>query len=123
MTSAELTPPYPSLGHAGAIIAGGRGGAEEKIESLRSAGVSVTLSPAKMGETIKEVGFEDTAACHLVLWLQLLVYLHTSLLSLYRLCRNTVIGCSSFELHMVPSGSLAYVRMYYLCITNLLCHY
>ena len=43
------------LGHAGAIIAGGKGGAQEKIDTLKGAGVHVTLSPAKMGETIREV--------------------------------------------------------------------
>lgn len=44
-----------NLGHAGAIISGGKGGAEEKIEVLRAAGVHVTLSPAEMGTTIREV--------------------------------------------------------------------
>lgn len=42
-------------GHAGAIISGGKGGAQEKIEALKSANVSITPSPAGMGTTLLEV--------------------------------------------------------------------
>lgn len=46
-------PPGRRLGHAGAIIGGGRGGVEQKIAALRQAGVSVVESPTLIGEAMK----------------------------------------------------------------------
>ncbi len=47
-------PPGKRMGHAGAIIAGGKGTADEKMEAMRSAGIKVTDSPANMGTTLQE---------------------------------------------------------------------
>ena len=48
----STAPPGRRMGHAGAIISGGKGKAEDKLEAMKSAGIAMASSPAALGTTL-----------------------------------------------------------------------
>jgi succinyl-CoA synthetase alpha subunit len=48
-------PPGKRMGHAGAIISGGQGGAEDKLAVMEESGIHITRNPAEMGKVMKRI--------------------------------------------------------------------
>ena len=60
----QTAPPGRRMGHAGAIISGGKGDAKSKIAHLESKGITVVNNPAKMGEAMAAIFREKSSGHH-----------------------------------------------------------